>query len=192
MSVLLDAGPTLNFLAVGQQNVLLQLAQQHGLQLTVPERVDAEVAGKGRSPRFQRTGVVRTWATLRASHWIAILPDDVTTSAFAAAISRISGVPVAKRIADTNSLGEIMVLAHASVLAQDGTDVFVLIDDTDGRRRARREQQWLEVHGAPGRMTLWSTPQVLKQADPAWFVGGLTWQQVYNRMRPFDDGLPAL
>ncbi|MGY1825794.1 MULTISPECIES: hypothetical protein [unclassified Blastococcus] len=192
MSVLLDAGPTLNFLAVGQQNVLLQTAEHGGLQLTVPERVDAEVAGKGSSARFRRTGVVRTWAALRSSERVVVLSDDLTTEPFSTAISRVSGMPAEKRITDTSSLGEILVLAHASVLAQAGTDVFVLIDERDGRRRADRERRWLSAKGAPGQLHLWSTKQVLKNADPSWFVGGHSWAKVYSQMRPFDDGLLPL
>ncbi|MGH3277075.1 MAG: hypothetical protein ACRDNZ_22450 [Streptosporangiaceae bacterium] len=82
-------------------------------------------------------------------------------------MTRVSGVPARERVKTRRSLGEIMVLAHASSLAQGGTDVFVLLDDGDGRDRCHREQAWLERHGAPGQLVLWSTRQVLKQADPA-------------------------
>lgn len=192
MSVLLDAGPALNFLAVGQQNVLLQTAQQAGLQLTVPERVDREVDGMCKDARFKRTSAAGTWTKLKAGGHVAILADDLTTTSFAAAVARISGVPARQRVKTRKSLGEILVLAHASVLAQAGTDVFVLIDEQDGRNRGTREQDWLKRTGAPGQLRMWRTRQVLKNANATWFVGGLTWEQVYNRMRPFDDGLPAL
>ncbi|MFP5347776.1 MAG: hypothetical protein ACLGIA_12220 [Actinomycetes bacterium] len=192
MSILVDAGPALNFLAVGQQNVLLQVATSGGLQLAVPERVDREVDGKGAIGRFKRTAAVGTWRRLKSAGHITVLSDDLTTATFAAAVTRISGKPAQKRIADTRSLGEIMVLAHASTLVQAGTTVFVLIDETDGRRRCQREQQWLVGKGASGRLHMWSTGQVLKQANAGWFVGGHTWQQVYNQMRRFDDGLLPL
>ena len=32
----------------------------------------------------------------------------------------------------------------------------------------------------------------LEQADPAWLAEGLSWEQVHNRMRPFDAGLAPL
>ncbi|SNY72234.1 hypothetical protein [Paractinoplanes atraurantiacus] len=76
MSILLDAGPSLNFLAVGQQNIL-----------------------------------IRT--------------DDLTTWQFAEAVTRISGMPAQDRVRSRKSLGEIMVLAHASVFVQQGQEVFV-------------------------------------------------------------------
>lgn len=61
MSVILDAGPTLNFLAVGQQTVLISLANKGGLQLTVPQRVDHEVLGMCNDPRFAKTPAQATW-----------------------------------------------------------------------------------------------------------------------------------
>jgi hypothetical protein len=69
-----------------------------------------------------------------------------------------------------------------------------LIDESDGRVRAHREIAWLQENKATGRLTLWSTPQVLKQASgqTGWIKHGLTWQAVYGQMRQFDDGLPDL
>lgn len=192
MSVLLDAGPTLNFLAVGQQGVLISVAAKGGLQLTVPARVDVEVLGMCKDPRFAKTPAQATWRKLKIAGRVVVVPDELTTTVFTEAVTRISGVPARERVKTRRSLGEIMVLAHASSLAQSGTNVFVLLDDGDGRDRCHRERAWLERNGAPGQLVLWSTPQVLKQADPNWFVGGMTWQQVYDKMREFDDGLPAL
>lgn len=190
MSVILDAGPSLNFLAVGQQSVLIKLAAALNAQLCAPERVASEVLGKSRDRLFARTPVAATWRKLTSSGRIVILDDDISPAPFARAISRISGAPAATRIRDKDSLGEILVLAHASVLAQAGEDVFVLIDDRDGRRRAEREIEHLRRTSASGSLTLWSTRQVLSRADPAWIDGGLTWQTVYKQMLPFDDGLP--
>lgn len=94
----------------------------------------------------------------------------------------------------SKSLGEIMVGAHASVLAQAGQHVHILMDDGDGRRRVKQEARWLAAGGATGSIDLWSTPRVLKHAgqQPGWIRNGLTWQQVYTQMRPFDNGLPPL
>lgn len=192
MSVLLDTGPTLNFLAVGQQSVLINVAAAGDLQLAVPERVDREVLGMCKDARFDRTAARATWHKLKRAGRVVVFSDELSSATFAEAVTRVSGVPAPERMRSPRSLGEIMVLAHASVLAQAGTDVFVLIDDGDGRERSQREQAWLQRQGAPGRLTLWSTRQVLKQADPTWFAGALTWQQVYNKMRRFDDGLAAL
>jgi hypothetical protein len=192
--VLLDAGPCLNFLAVSQQNILVQLAQENGLSLAAPERVDREILGMARDARFARTPVTSTWAKLKSSGRVSILEDTLATAAFAEAVARISGLPAHDRVRDSRSLGEIMVLAHASVLAQHGAQVYVLMDDGDARRRARVEKGWLERAAVPGVLTLWSTPQVLHDAarHEGWIRGGLTVQQVYDKMRAFDDGLPPL
>ena len=191
MSILLDAGPSLNFLAVGQQNILIQVAESQKLQLAAPARVDSEIIGMGASERFKNTGAGRIWAKLKSCGRVAILPDELTTLPFADAVTRISGMPARDRVRSRKSLGEIMVLAHASVFAQQDLDVFVLIDDGDGRRRASREAQWLRDQRHGGRLTLWSTRQVLREAGrrPDWIKGGLTWEQVYDQMRAYDDGL---
>lgn len=192
MNVLLDAGPALNFLAVGQQNVLIKAADHVGVQMCAPERIDTEVLGMAKDPLFAATAVASTWRKLTVSGRINILSDQLGTAVFTAAVTRISGVAALTRVRSRKSLGEIMVLAHASVLAQSGINVIVLMDEQDGRERALREQVWLRRRAAPGHVALWSTKQVLKQAQPAWIAGGLTWQQVYEQMRPFDAGLPPL
>lgn len=93
MSVLLDAGPCLNFLAVGQQNILIQVAASRDLQIAAPQRVDTEVLGMVRDRRFSRTGVRGTWETLKASGRVQILDDSLTSEAFTGAVTRISGMP---------------------------------------------------------------------------------------------------
>jgi len=40
VSILLDAGPSLNFLAVGQENILIQAAASQKLQLAAPAQPD--------------------------------------------------------------------------------------------------------------------------------------------------------
>lgn len=193
MSILLDAGPSLNFLAVGQQNVLVQLAASRDLQLAAPDRVDREVRGKANAERFRRTGALGSWQKMTAAGRIEILDDTLADRpVFTSAVTRISGMPAAERVRTGASLGEIMVLAHASAYAQDGHEVYVLIDERDGRDRARKEMRWLHDQASAGSLTLWSTPQVLKSAagEPGWIENSLTWEQVYDQMRRFDDGLP--
>lgn len=194
MSILLDAGPALTFLAVGQENVLIQLALAGRMDLSTPERVDKEVRGKSRDPRFARTGVHRKWETLKDAGRLRILLDDLDGGVFEDAVGRIAGMPAQDRVQRKSSLGEIMVIAHGSVLAQQGEDVVVHIDEHDGRRRAAREITWLRRQGAPGQMRLWTTPQIILQAKErdGWITGSQDWQEVYRRMVTFDDGLPPL
>ncbi|MBL8929406.1 MAG: hypothetical protein JNL54_04710 [Kineosporiaceae bacterium] len=194
MSVLLDAGPFLNFLAVRQQGILIELAASRNLDLAVPQRVEKEILGNCNDPRFARTPAEQTWLKLTSAGRVRVLDDTLTDTAFVDAVGRISGRPAQDRVRDRKSLGEILVLAHASVLVQQGQEVYVLIDEGDGRRRAQREIRWLEGRLAPARLTLWGTSQVLRHASQqtGWIRGGLTWQAVYEQMRPFDDGLPLL
>ena len=193
MSIVLDAGPVLNFLAVGQQNVLIQMALAANATLAAPKRVDTEIEGMCKNPRFARTGAKGTWGTLKASGRVKILADTLLKGPrFDEAIGRISGRPAEERTEQRKSLGEILVLAHASVFAQDGETVYVLIDEADGRNRAEGEQQWLRRQGVPGRLVLWSTKEVLDAAakQQGWIKGNLSSEAVYKSMRPFDDGIP--
>ena len=79
MSILLDAGPSLNFLAVGQQNILVQAAEAYELQLAAPARVDSEIIGMSQHDRFRNTGVRAIWTTLKSSQRVRILPDELVT-----------------------------------------------------------------------------------------------------------------
>lgn len=157
MSVLLDAGPSLNFLAVRQENVLIQAAASANLDLAVPARVEKEILGVCRDARFQRSPAEATWRKLRNAGRIDVLDDTLSTQPFIDAVSRISGQPAHDRVRTGKSLGEIMVLARPCVLAQQGHDAYVLIDDSDGRARAHREITWLKENKAPGQLTLWNT-----------------------------------
>ncbi|MHB1615462.1 MAG: PIN domain-containing protein [Actinomycetes bacterium] len=186
MSILLDAGPALNYIAVGAQHLLLDLAAARGLQLAAPEKVRQEVDRKAGQGRFAGTGAQGTWRKLLAASRVIVLDDDLSDPTFIQAVSRVAGQPASDRMRDNRDLGEILVIAHALVLVQRGQAIYVLIDDGDGRRRALREQNWLVSRAAPGSLSLWSTPQVLRQTAPE------RWETLYARMRQFDDGLPPL
>ncbi|GAA3663757.1 hypothetical protein [Microbacterium marinilacus] len=193
MSIILDAGPGLTFMAARQQNVLIQAASSQQIQLAVPQRVDGEIEGKCRDPKFSRTGALNLWRRLKAARHIEILEDELRGPHFAQAIARVSGMPARERLRQRESLGEILAIAHASSLAQQGVNAYVLIDEGDGRRRARREIAYLHGKAAPGELTLWSTLQVMQQAGASgWVANGLTWQAAYEHMRQFDGALAPL
>lgn len=189
MSVLLDAGPVLNFLAVSEENCLIQFAAASNMDLATAERVDREIQGMARNPRFVRTPVARKWPILTGAR-IRLLDDDLSTAEFADAIARISGRPAADRIRDRASLGEILVIAHASVMVQAAIDVIVLIDEKDGRLRADKERRHLQDNGAPGTFRLLKTEELLRISDRQGWLRASTWADAYDSMRNFDDGLP--
>ena len=65
-------------------------------------------------------------------------------------------------------------------------------DDGAACGRAKDERDWLhDRQPGSGAFTLWSTYGVLREAarHPGWIAGGLSWEQVYDKMRPYDDGL---
>ena len=192
MSILLDAGPSLNFLAASQQDLLINIAARLQCTLNTPEAVDTEIRNKAtRDQRFQRTPALSTWKKLVAAGRVQVLDDTVTGSpAFEAAIGRISGTPAKIRVRQSKDLGELMVIAHASVLVQAGMHVRILMDESNGRHKAAIEARWLIINGhSAGSLTVWSTQQVLKGAQQAGFIG--SWEAVYDQLSPFDDGLPS-
>lgn len=190
MTIFLDAGPALNFLATSSQDILIKVADAKGSQLHVPERVQREILGKARNDaRFKLTPAESTWKKLVSSSRVTVLSDDISSRTFEDAISRIAEMPARARMQTSKSLGEILVIAHASVLVQSGHTVFILMDEGDGRRRARTELDWLVSKGHPREcLAVWSTRQVLESAvGRGWLA---KWEPVYDRMRRYDDGLP--
>ena len=189
MTIFLDAGPALNFLATSNQNILIQVAAAKGSNIHVPERVEREILGKARlDTRFQQTPVESTWNKLVSSSRITVLSDVISNRMFEDAISRVADMPARNRMQNSKSLGEILVIAHASVLVQSGHNVFILMDDSDGRRRAKTELTWLGAQGHPSDcLAVWSTRQVLESAAGQGWIA--QWEPLYVRMRRFDDGL---
>jgi hypothetical protein len=49
VTIFLDAGPALNFLATTNQNILIQVAAAKGSNIHVPERVEREILRKAHS-----------------------------------------------------------------------------------------------------------------------------------------------
>jgi hypothetical protein len=93
MSVLLDAGPSLNFFAVGQENILIQAAASANLDLSVPARVEREILGVCQDARFLRSPAEATWHKLRSTGRIGVLDDTLAAQPFIDAVTRISGQP---------------------------------------------------------------------------------------------------
>jgi hypothetical protein len=186
--VIVDAGPALNFFSINKERLVLDAIGP----ISAPETVAAEVKRKARQDaRFQAAKVV--WAKLEQTAWLEVLADTVTPQ-LAAAVERITSLPMAARMRQSKDLGETMVLAHAAVQADKGRDVVVLIDERRGAELAALEAARLRRLGKQGRcvgtLSLMNTHLVLERAAGRVYVPDRTaMRKVYGQLRQCDDGL---
>lgn len=186
--VIIDAGPSLNFFAANQERLLIGVVGP----LAMPRTVHDEIANKtARDKRFSAAaGVLRK---IRGTQFLAILEDDYT-SALDNVVHRLTGAPLEERRSLPKDLGEIMVIAHAVVMAESGADVRVVIDDGYGARLAAREAQRLERlkkrQRGVGCLSLVSTEVVLEAAVSRGLIKNRgEMRRLYDRLRQLDDGL---
>lgn len=187
---IMDAGPGINFLSVNKERLLFSTLGA----LSVPEAVETEILRKAaQDKRF--SAAERVWKRL-PERLMEVLSDDVTDE-LSAAVQRISGVPFDQRVRSGKDLGETMVIAHASVAADAGAHVIVLIDDGGGCRAAATEArrlQRLQANGnSVGSIALIHTVTVLERAAGSEHLPDKNaMQDLYGRLRALDDGLPPL
>jgi hypothetical protein len=161
-------------------------------KIAMPETVAGEIAGKAAGDaRFGAAASVL--AKLSKTDWLRVLSDEVTPE-LAAAVLRITAVPMAERMTRTKDLGEIMVLAHAAVQADTGRDVSVLIDDGGGARLAAIEAARLRRLRGQGRdvgtLSLMNTLVVLERAAGRKYLPDrAAMRRIYGQLRHCDDGL---
>jgi hypothetical protein len=186
--IIVDAGPALNFFSINKERVLLSVVGP----ISAPEVVLAEVKRKARRDRRFRAAPA-VWAKLARAQYLEVLSDDVTP-ALAAAVQRISNVPMERRYQQAKDLGEVMVVAHAAVHAAEGDTVTVIIDDGPGAQLARAESarlQRLRQQGkAAGSIVLVNTPTILVSAARGQYIPDRdTMRAIYKQLRGCDDGL---
>lgn len=186
---IIDAGPSLNFFAINKERLLF--AQVGALHM--PETVRAEILWKSREPRFSAASTVIRKLPERL---LGILPDDATPELDAVA-QRIAQMPMTDRRKQAKDLGELMVVAHAVVLAEAGHDVTVLIDDQAGRQIAESEKRRLrrlkDNRRPVGSLTIAGTITILMGAARNGDIpNAAEMRSLYGRMRRLDDGLVPL
>lgn len=184
---IIDAGPSLTFFSLNKERLLFAALGS----LSVPETVVEEIRRKSSKDRnFARAS--RVLDKLPPTLW-EVLSDEVTPE-LNSVVHRISSMPMADRITDGRDLGELMVIAHAVVIAEGGTDAFVFIEDGGGARIARRQSSLLERQrkaGEPvGALKLINTQTVLERA----VIGGhikdrAEMRKLYADMRLKDGAL---
>lgn len=187
---IIDAGPSLNFLSINRERLLIGVLGP----LSVPETVQVEVLRKSREDsRFSSAATV--WRKL-TPRWLQVISDDETPE-LAAVVHRITQLPMRERLRQPKDLGEIMVVAHAVVAAEMGKTVTVLIDDGSGARIATAEMSRLKrlrTAGHPvGAIRLVSSLTVLEHAAGGKHIPDrATMREIYKRLRGLDDGLPPI
>lgn len=183
---ILDAGPGLNFMSVNQERLLFRVTGK----LQAPETVVSEMERKACvDSRFSASQHVLNKVK---DSYLNILSDQATP-ALSVAVQRICGSTLDEKASSPKDLGEIMVIAHATVLAESGLKVTVIIDDGDGQRRALQEQRRLARLKMQGRqcggITLLSTVGILHEAKKQQLIEPAQAKALYLRMRNLDDGL---
>lgn len=186
-AVIIDAGPALNFIAAGYQQLLMDVVAAKSAFMCAPQSVAEEVQrktqqqsrGSGSGARF----IARHWHVFEAlvkNGTVELLADDVNDEALAAATITVSKQTVAQRALTSKDLGETMVVAHALKIARSGKPVIVLVDDGGGQRLARQHD-----------LKVTSTLGVLRDAARLGIVetrGDM--KQIYAKIAQYDDGLP--
>lgn len=188
--VIIDAGPVLNFFSINKERVLTEVVGR----LSVPETVQKEVYRKAETDkRFER---VKLTFDKALGGYIDILSenfDDELVQTF----ERISGSRFQKRLKQPKNLGELMAITFAVDHAESGALVYLIIDDRDGVRLARKEERRLDrlrkAGKSVGRIYILGTCSVFEKA-----AGGRSipdkkeMQKIYSRLRAQDDGLPPI
>lgn len=184
---IIDAGPGLNFFALNRERLLISVLGP----LSTPETVHGEILRKARTD--QRFANAEAVLKRLGTKYLELLSDDITDE-LSAAVNRICGMPMADRLTTRKDLGELMVISHATVAAESGLDVVVLIDEINGAQLAGSEQRRLDrLRGQDqgvGSMKLVNTATVLAAAAGTNHIpdrGAM--RDLYSRMRKLDDGL---
>lgn len=158
--------------------------------ISTPETVEAEVLRKSKTDlRFR--AVEREWSKLTRKY-IDVLSDDWPELESVAA--RLARMPIGDRRKQAKDLGELMVVAHALVMAEQGRDVVVVIDEQAGAAMATAEARNLDRRRAAGkavgRIILVNTVTILEGAISRGLVPGKAeMRSLYDRLRGLDDGL---
>jgi hypothetical protein len=188
---IMDAGPGLNFLSLNKERLLFDTVGP----LRVPEKVEEEILRKSRQDhRFSAAESV--WRRL-PERLLQVLSDDSTNEDLSRAVGRISGTPFEQRIHISKDLGEVMVISHASVAAESGENVIILIDDSGGRQiaavEARRLDRLRSMGRPAGSIRLISTLTVLQKAAGREHIPNRqAMRKLYSRLRQLDDGLAPI
>ncbi|WP_322748105.1 MULTISPECIES: hypothetical protein, partial [unclassified Frankia] len=166
------------FCAAGKSTLLIDTLTKLGMEILIPAEVEEEVLRKHRSGRL-----ATQWPRMRASRLVRILDKlefDGAQPEVVAHVARIRGRGATLALSTAKDLGESVVLGHAAHLAEQGREVYVVIDDIGGQRLAAGEN-----------VELLTVEDVLLAAVQLGLIPGNQLRTTYDTMRPFGSGLPS-
>lgn len=187
----LDAGPALNFLSKGHQNLLINAVGRQTIH--APASVETEVLRKaGRIGKFK--GAEGRWKKMKPN-WLDILPDTADDEHLRWAAQVLINTPLGVRLEEGDDLGETMVVLHAYVRARQQATVYVIIDDTEGRKFADKAIDNLDRHrdaGKPvGSIHIVGTVDLIeRRLNSNDIPDTATLEAIWADISPLDDGLP--
>lgn len=185
--LIIDAGPVLNFLSINRERLLFATLGR----ISAPEIVEKEVLRKSNADqRFSAASTV--WGKVRP-RFIDILSDTVTPE-LSAVVQRLDHLPMTERLKSGKDLGETMVIAHAVVAAEAGSDVVIVMDEGRGVHKAALEARRLDRLRSQGKacgtMTIVGTLTILERAAGREYLPDrAAMRDIYKRLRVCDDGL---
>jgi predicted nucleic acid-binding protein len=172
-----DAVCCVYFCAAGKSSLLVRILVELGMEILIPAEVEREVLSK-------RQGQVQDhWPRLRSSSRVRILEELTLIDSRAdvvAAVARVRGASAHLALSTRRDLGEAVVIGHATVLAAEGHDVYVVIDDQGGQTLATNEG-----------LTVLTVEDLLMAAVQLGLVGSDRLRRTYEDLIPFGSGLPT-
>ncbi|GLZ41227.1 hypothetical protein [Actinokineospora sp. NBRC 105648] len=186
-----DAGPALTFLARKDTTRVLFQGLRGGF--AAPEIVRTEVMRKSREKQRLLGSAANQWQMLENAGRIEVLSDDESVE-LSVAVQRLCHLPMSQRMQQGKDLGELMVIAHAVVLADAGRDVTVLIQERDGTAMAQQEAaRFARMAPRRGSIRVWNSETVLlRAAGSPQLPDKSTMRRIYGAMRPLDAALPPI
>lgn len=197
MRIIIDASSFIHFLAVGEQNILVQWAGKLSAQLCVPETVSREISRgvdvENGIPKFRRSGAHRRWVNLTKR--VVVLSDAAEDNPeLIRSMSQLHdsefqyGLTLEDRLQEERDLGEFMAAAHALTLARRGHNVIVVCDDRWGRGLVKHSQRILALSGEDLRsIRLTDTRGLIEKAMPAWRKTGRSARETIAAIEKYES-----
>lgn len=180
--LIIDAGPALNFLASGNHELLCDVMDRRQKSLLIPQTVRDEVHGRAQGARGERfKQCPARLEHLLTTGRLTVLVDDIENPRLVQKVEEVAGIPMARRISEPKDLGEVLVIAHALQIQEDGIPVTLLIDDRNGAEKAR--ELGLRVVTTEGVLYFCATDDMVENRGQM--------KAIYENLAQFDDGLPG-